>query len=151
MDKEYRFCYNGTKEIFNQLLQKTTSGDYIISTLDGKISFGIERAGHSGGYWFVPDIVEYDDRIEMVGKIQYFGPEDHRNGKTKRKVKIWEIVATIFIFPLICIFAIAYFIEKVLNKMRKKPKKPKPMTRYEKLLDLMKNHLGCTEVKNTSP
>ena len=148
MDKEYRFCYNGTKEIFNQLLQKTTSGDYIISTIDGKISFGIERAGHSGGYWFVPDIVEYDDRIEMVGKIQYFGPEDHRNGKTKRKDKIREIVATIFLFPLICIFAIACFIAKVLNKMRKKPK---PMTRYEKLLDLMKNHLGCTEVKNTSP
>ena len=148
MDKEYRFCYNGTKEIFNQLLQKTTSGDYIISTLDGKISFGIERAGHSGGYWFVPDIVEYDDRIELVGKIQYFGPENHRNGKTKRKYKIWEIVADIFLFPLICIFAIVYFIEKALNKTRKKTK---PMTRYEKLLDLMKNHLGCTEVKNTSP
>ena len=148
MDKEYRFCYNGTKEIFNQLLQKTNSEDYIISTIDGKISFGIERAGHSGGYWFVPDIVEYDDRIELVGKIQYFGPEDHRNGKTKRKVKIWEIVDTIFLFPLICIFAIVYFIEKALNKNEKKTK---PMTRYEKLLDLMKNHLGCTEVKNTSP
>ena len=148
MDKEYRFCYNGTKEIFNQLLQKTNSEDYIISTIDGKISFGIERAGHSGGYWFVPDIVEYDDRIELVGKIQYFGPEDHRNGKTKRKDKIWEIVATIFLFPLICIFAIVYFIEKALNKNEKKTK---PMTRYEKLLDLMKNHLGCTEVKNTSP
>ena len=39
-------------------------------------------------------------------------------------------------------------IEKALNKTRKKTK---PMTRYEKLLDLMKNHLGCTEVKNTSP
>ena len=148
MDKEYRFCYNGTKEIFNQLLQKTNSKDYIISTIDGKISFGIERAGHSGGYWFVPDIVEYDDRIELVGKIQYFGPENHRNGKTKRKDKILEIVATIFLFPLICIFAIVHFIAKALNKMRKKTK---PMTRYEKLLDLMKNHLGCAEVKNTSP
>lgn len=148
MDKEYRFCYHGTKEMFHQHLQNTPIRNYLISTLDGKISFGIERGGHGSGYWFVPDIVEYDDKIEIVGKIQYFGPEDTRDDKTKRRDKFFAIVATVFLFPLILVSTVVYYIVALLNKMRKNPK---PMTREEKLLDFMKNHLGCTEVETTSP
>ena len=80
MDKEYRFCYNGTKEMFinhcrygspDKRISINPKGDfqienYIISTIDNKLKFGIERTGHSGGNWYIPEIVEYDNRIELV-------------------------------------------------------------------------------------
>ena len=157
MDKEYRFCYNGTKEMFinhcrygspDKRISNYPKGNfqnenYIISTTDNKVQFGIERAGHCGGYWFIPDILEFDDRIELVGIIQYFGPEDNRDSRTKRRDKIVVIVSTIILFPLICISKFIDFVGKISNKMTKEPK---PKTKEDKLFDLMINHLGCTKV-----
>ena len=160
MDKEYRFCYNGTKEMFinhcrygspDKRISINPKGDflienYIISTIDNKIGFGIERAGHSGGYWFIPDIWEFDDRIELVGTIQYIGPEDTRDSKAKVRDKVIEVLFTIIFFPLFCLIKLFSFIEWIIGKIRKKPK---PMTREGKLYKLMINHFGCSSVEIT--
>ena len=157
MDKEYRFRYNGTKEMFinhcrygspDKKIGNNPKGDfqienYIISTIDNEIGFGIDRAGHSGGYWFIPDVCEFDDKIELVGTIQYIGPKDTRDSKAKARDKVIEVLLTIIFLPLFCLFKLFNFIEWIIGKIKKKPK---PMTREGKLIDLMVNHLGCTKV-----
>lgn len=144
MSEEYRFFYNGTKEmLLHQCNQCRYINEYIISTLGGEIKFGIGRAGHCAGYWFIPTICESDNGIELVGTIQYIGPEDNRDSRAKRKDKIVKVVATIILFPLICISKFVDFVKKITNKT---PEEPKPKTKEEKLFDLMINHFGCTEV-----
>ena len=160
MDKEYRFCYKGTKEMFinhcrygspDKKISIYPKGNfqienYIISTIDNKLKFGIERAGPSGGYWFIPDIWEFDDRIELVGMIQYIGPEDTRDSKTKAKYKAIEVLLAIIFSPVFCLCKVIYFVEWIIGKIRKKPK---PMTREGKLYNLMINNLGCSSVEIT--
>ena len=71
MEKEYTFEFYGTKQ---QLLNKISSnildnnfsnpktfyiGEYMIYVTSDKIEFGIQRGGHSGGYWYIPAIEEF--------------------------------------------------------------------------------------------
>ena len=58
--KEYVFRFQGSKEEFLYLLDQKASGkqlrymgNYMIELIDDEIHFGVERGGHSGGYWFV--------------------------------------------------------------------------------------------------
>ncbi len=93
MSQEYIFEYPGTKQLFLDSLRKHSYSnsdffyfnDYIIKIVGDKIHFGIERAGHSGGYWYVPEITEYENKIEFRGKIQYIGPVDNRTKFEKIK------------------------------------------------------------------
>jgi len=155
MSKEYRFCYHGTKEmLFHQCNQCRYVNEYIISTLGGKIEFGIERAGHSGGYWYTPNIIEYEDKIELVGTIQYIGPKSDQGYRSKLKDKIITVLLFIIIFPVVLltylIIKLIDFVKWLSAKISKKEKKMNPKTKEEKLYDLMINHLGCSNVENTS-
>ena len=155
MSKEYRFCYHGTKEmLFHQCNQCRYVNEYIISTLGGKIEFGIERAGHSGGYWYTPDIIEYEDKIELVGTIQYIGPKSDQGYRSKLKDKIITVLLFIIFFPVALltylIIKLIDFVKWLSAKISKKEKKMNPKTKEEKLYDLMINHLGCSNVENTS-
>ena len=108
MSKEYRFCYHGTKEmLFHQCNQCRYVNEYIISTLGGKIEFGIERAGHSGGYWYTPNIIEYEDKIELVGKIQYIGPQSDIGYRSKLKDKIITVLLFIIFFPVVSVITVS--------------------------------------------
>ena len=75
MKKEYTFEFYGTKQ---QLLNKISSnildvnfsnpktfyiGEYMIYVTSDKIEFGIQRGGHSGGYWYIPAIEEFEDHF----------------------------------------------------------------------------------------
>ena len=157
MSKEYRFCYHGTKEmLFHQCNQCRYINEYIISTLGGKIEFGIERAGHSGGYWYTPNIIEYEDKIELVGTIQYIGPQSDQNSHSKLS-KLKDKIITVLLFIIFGPVALlTYLIIKLIDfvkwlsaKISKKEKKMNPKTKEEKLNDLMINHLGCSKVENT--
>ena len=164
MDKEYRFCYNGTKEMFinhcrygspDKKISDYPKGNfqiknYIISTIDNKLKFGIERSGHSGGNWYIPEIVEYDDRIELVGNIQYIGPKDNQDVRYKLEDKAIDCLLYILVAPFVlifsCIVKLVDCFKWLIGKISKKTKQIKPKTTEDKLYDLMINHLGCTKI-----
>ena len=147
MQKNYIFEFSGSKdELCNMITTKFPQQyleyyvkDYIIKLEDDQICFGIERSGHSGGNWFIPTITEFDDRIELCGKIQYIGPQYKRNKLQKITDCIGYALMFVLLFPIITVLWFYRFI--VLNKILKQPK---PQTTEEKLFDLMENHLNCT-------
>jgi hypothetical protein len=52
--------------------------DYIVKLVGDDIHFGVARGGHSGGYWFIPTITSFDNRIEFRGSIRYIGPDGEK-------------------------------------------------------------------------
>ncbi len=148
MSQEYIFEYPGTKQMFLDSLRKHSYSnsdffyfnDYIIKIVGDKIHFGIERAGHSGGYWYVPEITEYENKIEFRGKIQYIGPVDNRTKFEKIKEGILACFFTVLLLPFILIVVLVSIIyDRLVNRKNKKNR-----TTEEKLFDLLECHLGCT-------
>ena len=155
MQKEYIFEFLGTKNEFLEALNSYPNNlsyneekyyyfdDFIVKIIDNTIHFGVERGGHSGGYWFVPTITEYEDRIEFRGTVQYIGPDnepDDRGKFRKAMDKIGEVLLFILFLPVILIVWIYIFIKWLIRKISKKPN---PQTLEEKLFVLMENHLRC--------
>ena len=122
--------------------------------LDDEIRFGIERAGHSGGNWFISKFTEENDQIEFRGTIQYIGPKSDQGYLSKLKDKIITVLLFIIFFPVVLltylIIKLIDFVKWLSAKISKKEKKMTPKTKEEKLYDLMINHLGCSNVENTS-
>lgn len=152
MEKEYTFEFYGTKQ---QLLNKISSnildnnssntktfyiGEYMIYVTNDKIEFGIQRGGHSGGYWYIPAIEEFEDHLVLSGKIRYIGPEDNRGKASKVIGEIFFVLFIILLSPILLLFKIYELIDWIVKKISKKPK---PITTEGKLLDLMVNKLGC--------
>ena len=154
MEKEYVFDFIGTKEDFLNTLNlyhHNTSyngnefyyfDDYIVKICNGVIHFGVERGGHSGGYWYIPLITEYEERIEFSGTVEYIGPEDNR-GRIKKVIDgIGLSVLIILVLPIILLIWLYMLFEWIIRKLIKK-QRAKAKTTEEKLFDLMENHLGC--------
>ena len=148
MSQEYIFEYQGTKQMFFDSLKKYPNNNdtffyfdnYIVKLLENEIHFGVERAGHSGGYWFIPQITEYENKIEFRGEIQYIGPVDNRTKFEKIKEGILIGFFAIILSPFILVVVlISMFYDRIVNRKDKKFK-----TTDEKLFDLLENHLGCT-------
>lgn len=80
MSKEYMFEFAGTKEDFMNSLNRFShdtsysSGtfcyfdNYIVKLIGDEIHFGVARGGHSGGYWFVPTITDFGNKMEFRGE-----------------------------------------------------------------------------------
>lgn len=156
MSKEYVFEFFGTKEEFiskivsnksfiNSSIAKTYYlDDYMISISENEISFGIQRAGHSGGYWYTPIITELEDRTVLKGKIKYIGPDDDRSKIRKVADKIFEIFFIILLIPLLLVLQLLELVIWFVNKMLKRPK---PITKEGRLIKLMEQHLSCVRRK----
>lgn len=153
MSKEYVFEYSGTKEDFINCLKRYpnhtySSGmyyyfsDYIVKIIDNEIHFGVERGGHSGGYWYIPQIIELSDRIEFYGTIQYIGPGNNRSLIKKIIDGIGDFLLVILLSPIILLFKLYTLIKWIVGKICNNPK-PKEITTEERLFDLMENYLGC--------
>ena len=144
MSKNYKFEFLGTKEEFicaiNSLRRSRPFyyGEYMIKITENEIRFGIERGGHSGGYWYIPTITENEDKTELYGEICYIGPEDNRS----KGRKIADALFYILLFPIIVVFVLYGFIEMGIRKIFKLSK---PKTTEDKLFDLMQN-LGCKKI-----
>ncbi len=146
--KEYVFRFPGTKDAFLQKLNSLCPGsghtrylgDYLIEIHDDEIRLGIERAGHSGGNWYVSALEEVNGRLEFRGTVRYIGPEDDRNRLQKVLDKIFEIALIILIWP---IGVLVYAISLLLRKLRKLPP---PLSQEQKLLELM-HRLGCIQTE----
>lgn len=156
MAKEYAFEFHGTKEdilniITSNKFDTSYSGtryyylnDYLIKIVDGEIHFGVERGGHSGGYWYVPQISEFENRIEFRGSIRYIGPEDDRSTIVKILDAIGLGLLFILLLPMYIVAKLYALIEWIVRKICNRPK-VKETTTEDKLFDLMENHLGCVK------
>ena len=154
MAKEYVFEFHGTKEdilgkISSHRMVPHDSGtktfywnEYLIQIVDGEIHFGVGRGGHSGGYWFIPQISESEDRIEFRGRIQYIGPQDDRRGIAKFLDAIGFSLLCILLLPIFIVAKLYALMEWTVIKITKHPK-AKEKTIEDKLFDLMETHLGC--------
>ena len=151
MSKKYVFRFEGTKDMFLDQFNWSNGyfddkarykyiNDYILKLINDEIHFGVERGGHSGGYWYVPTITEFDDHIEFEGKIKYVSSNDD-NIFIRICDKLWEGILFIILLPIIGVYKLYEFVRILL-------KKPidKGQSTEDKLFDLMINHLGCTKV-----
>ena len=149
MSKDYIFEFYGTKadllflinSRFNSSYGQYYCDDYIIENVDGEIRFGVERAGHSGGYWYIPTITERGGKTELCGTIRYIGPEDNRKKLQKVVDNIGFALMFILILPIVLIIQVYSFIKLIIRKIRKLPRLK---TTEDKLFYLMETHLSCT-------
>ena len=116
--------------------------DYIVELIGEEIRFGIARGGHSGGYWFVPTITDFGDRLEFRGKIRYIGPNENHDFFRKAIDRVGDFLLLIFILPIVLVIRGYMLIEWLVRKIFNRPK-PKEKTNEERLFDLMENFLGC--------
>ena len=154
MSKEYMFEFAGTKEDFINILDRFShnssysSGtfyyfdDFIVTLIGDEIHFGVARGGHSGGYWFVPTITDFGNKMEFRGEIRYIGPNDNYSPFKKAINSIGDFLLLILILPIVLIIRGYMFIEWLVRKIFKRPK-PRQKTNEERLFDLMENYLGC--------
>lgn len=151
MAKNYSFQFPGTQEDFLSLLNKYTNNDnkfyffddYIVKIENGKYKFGVSRGGHSGGYWYLPEMSEKNGLLCFNGKIQYISLCCPEKGIKKVMNTIEEILLYIILFPLILIVKCCLLIASLIKKWKGAPKE---VTIEDKLFDLMVNHLHCNEV-----
>ena len=150
MLKKYKFRYNGTKEMFfsrfdfkdgyfDDKAKYSYIGNYMLKMIGNKILFGVNHGGHSGGFWFIPKIKEFNDHIECVGRIKYISSSD--SVIMRFCEKIFEGIWFILLLPFFIIF-------KTYELIRILIKKPinKGQSTEDKLFDFMINHLDCIKV-----
>ena len=154
MRKEYAFDFAGSKEDFMDVLNAfpnntSYSGDkfyyfddFIVKINGEEIQFGVQRGGHSGGYWFVPTITEYSNRTEFSGKVEYIGP-GREGGKARKAIDIvGYALLFVLLLPIVLVALLCAYVKRIIERLLKGPK-PKEETTEEKLFDLMENYLHC--------
>lgn len=147
----YRF--QGTKDQFLERLSAYPfSYDtyyvkrYLVKVSDDEFCFGIERSGHSDGFWFVSKMVEHDTYLEFVGTIQFVAK--NRSNRTM-KFSDWFSIAILMLLmlPLLLVLSVCYGIVWCFSWCVKKLFKFAILkTQEEKLCELMEKYLTCKRV-----
>ena len=110
-----------------------------------RFRIGLQRAGHSGGYWYCATIHETKSGCQITGNI-VCNPDENDveilppKPSTQYRLKN-AIVWILFGIPLLLIVAIVYLLCAICNIFRKRPA-PKP-TKEALLLELMTDRLPC--------
>ena len=156
MSEKYTFEFRGTMEEFLDVLdaipayrsnfggKKHYSFDrYIVEIIDGELRFGVNRAGYSGGYWYIPTVTRYPDRVVFCGEICYIA-DPNRKELIGIGERVWIAFWMILLSPLLLISALCKFVKRVVCKVFRLPNKSDG-ERKRKLNDLMQRHLHCTE------
>ena len=161
MSQEFVFEFSGTKEDFLNKLGYFPNNDrqfyyfdnYIVRLIGDEIHFGVERAGHSNGHWFIPTITEHDGKIEFRGSIQYIGsnnnstPNEVKKSYLKKCVeKTIRFLLYLLLLPFVIIVLLlvkAYELFKWLEEKMLRQPTTKAKTKEDKLIDLMENYLDC--------
>lgn len=121
--------------------------DYLIQINDNKISIGIERAGHIGGYFYVADIYEENNKTKIEGKI-ILNPDENGNpivnNEEYSKLKIFRdtFIILLLFWWLLLIFLLIATISKLFDKTKNK----KELTKEQKLDNFMINYLLCEKI-----
>ncbi len=150
-DQVYAFTTPLPPADFKQSLREAVRNNGYLLYEDTPIGFdlGIERGGHSGGYWYVATLTETEDGTEMRGEIIYrslHGDGSHREATKWEKVKetLFVIfVGLLFLIPILIIYAVRGIL-LLIGKFRGKPVEV-TMSTEEKLTHFMTEVMGCRE------
>ncbi len=110
-----------------------------------RFRIGVERAGHSGGYWYCATIVETAQGSRIAGSI-VLNP-DENDAETKLPQPSFRyrlrdaIVWILFGIPVLLIVAVVYLYHAISRLFRRHPLQKQ--SKEERLLDFMTNHLSC--------
>ena len=144
----YRYTYFFQKEhLIDKLKKYKGYDDYLIHIGDNnRISIGIERAGHSGGYYYVADIYEENSQTKINGKI-VLNPDENGNPIIEEISKKEKIKNTIGIVVITILFGwlilLIYGIFEIYSLFTKDKRKKIKLTKEQKLDNLMINYLCC--------
>ncbi len=122
----------------------------------GELQLGLERTGHSGGYWYVANVQEKEDGCSINGEIR------HSDDYAQKKMKWWQTaIVCVVLFPLLVFFMVIWllslgvnfvidlFTKKRNNKVRYQIRSMFPPDREKTLREVMVE-IGCTERISTS-
>ena len=138
---------------FRQKLRKAVydSGHLLYEDTQNGFDLGIERGGHSGGYWYVATLTETEDGTEMRGKIVY--RTYHKDGKLREdtkgeRIREWLGIVLIVIFfsPVFLIALAIWGIMLLIGKLRGKPVEA-TLSTEEKLTRFMTEVMGCNTIE----
>lgn len=135
---------------FKQKLRETvhTGGSLLCEDTPSGFDLGIERGGHSGGYWYTATLTETEDGTEMRGEIvfrTFHGDEEVRKNAKWKKISEW-ILIVIFFLPVLLIALPTWGIMLLIGKLRGKPVET-AMSTEEKLTHFMTEVMGCNTIE----
>ena len=122
------------------------SGYLLCEDTPSGFDLGIERGGHSGGYWYTATLTETENGTEMRGEIvfrNFHGDEEVRKNAKWKKISEW-ILIVIFFLPVLLIALPTWGIMLLIGKLRGKPVEA-TMSTEEKLTHFMTEVMGCRE------
>ena len=151
MSRTYSFIFPGTREALLALLQQYPGPDaktfcppsYLVRISGERLCFGIERCGHSVGYWFCPTVTETDGRLLLRGKL-ISGCDPSPN---KWYNRIFEALDSACMALLLAPFFLpAKLCRAIGNGIRRRRGLPpkREETTEDRLRALMETLLGCT-------
>ena len=126
-----------------------SKGSLLYEDTPNGFNLGIERGGHSGGYWYVATVNETESGTEMRGEIIYRSL--HGDGSCREATK-WEklkeklfivMVGLLCLIPILIIYAVRGIL-LLIGKLRGKPVEV-TMSTEEKLTRFMTEVMGCRE------
>ena len=122
-------------------------GAMLYEDTEAGFDLGIERGGHSGGYWYVATLTETEDGTEMRGEIVYrsfHGDGSYREATKREKIQekfFIAIVALICLIPILVFYAV-WGILLFIGKLRGRPVEV-TMSTEEKLTHFMTEVMEC--------
>ena len=124
------------------------SGYLLYEDTQNGFDLGIERGGHSGGYWYTATMTETEAGTEMRGEIVYrslCGDGSYREATKWEKAK--DVIFTVFVallclIPILIIYAVQGIL-RLIGKIRKKPLEI-TLSTEEKLTHFMTEVMGCS-------
>jgi hypothetical protein len=138
---------------FKQKLREAVydSGHLLYEDTPSGFDLGIERGGHSGGYWYTATMTETEAGTEMRGEIVYRSL--HGDGSYREATK-WEkaketlfviLVGLLCLIPILVIYAVQGIL-RLIGKIRKKTLEI-TMSTEEKLTHFMTEVMGCNTIE----
>ena len=152
-NKIYAFTTHLPPTDFKQSLREAVyeSGHLLYEDTPTGFDLGIERGGHSGGYWYAATLTETENGAEMRGEVVY--RFYHKDGKLREdtrgeKIREWLGIALIVIFfsPVFLIALAIWGIMLLIGKLRGKPVEA-TMSTEEKLTHFMTEVMGCNTIE----
>lgn len=127
------------------------SGHLLYEDTPNGFDLGIERGGHSGGYWYTATLTKTEGGTEMRGEIVYrslHGDGSYREATKWEKAK--DVIFTVFVallclIPILVIYAVQGIL-RLIGKLRGKPVEA-TMSTEEKLTHFMTEVMGCNAIE----
>lgn len=147
-------------EILQKYCQKTGMGVLLEKEENGFL-LGLERCGHSQGYWYQAQTQDTEFGCKIRGAIELFPKEEYREKDKKRKKWGRLILGIVFIIPIVAIFILFslvwllmlgwnFLVDLFTNKKRNRVKKQWNMAfppSKEQILREVMQELGCKEIE----